>query len=118
VGLPVARGLRPGARGPRVDAGRPYLTERLGPRFRFDAHVREFVAAGAGRTLDELVAHWEATRTAPPRPIASQFELNRFLRRWHLDHPGRSHAAALAAWRAYRARPLPPAEAPTAPRAG
>lgn len=88
-----------------------YLGERIGPRFRFDAHVREFVAAGAGRTLDGLVAHWEATRTAPPRAIEPQFEFNRFLRRWHLDHPDEPRAAALAAWRAHRAHPRSPGAA-------
>ena len=90
---------------------RQYLTDRIGPGFTFDAHVREFVADGAGRTLDELVAHWHATRAAPPRPIAAQFELNRFLRRWRAAHPGQPHTAALDAWRVHRARPREPARA-------
>ena len=86
---------------------RAHLTERIGPAFRFDAHVREFVAGGAGRTLDELVEHWHRTRSAPPREIGPQFELNRFLHERRATHPGEPRAAALAAWREHRARPRP-----------
>ncbi len=84
---------------------RAWFTATIGPAFRFDGPMREFVAGGAGRTLDEGVAHWRATRGAPATEIAPQFELNRFLRARRSSHPGESRSAALAAWRLHRARP-------------
>ncbi|GAA3257097.1 hypothetical protein [Streptomyces lavendulae] len=79
----------------------------IGPGFHFDAFMREYVAQGAGRTLDEAVAHWHATRrqAAEPQPVGAQFEFNRFLRDWHSRHPGGSRTEALAAWRDHRSRP-------------
>ncbi|KGM03333.1 DUF6434 domain-containing protein [Cellulomonas cellasea] len=85
---------------------RGYLAARIGPGFRFDAHLRELIGSRAGLTLGEVVAHWHATRDSPLQEIGAQFELNRFLRAWHAAHPGRSHAEALDAWRAYRALPV------------
>lgn len=87
------------------EALRAWFAGEIGPAFRFDAPMREFVAGGAGRTLDEGVAHWHATRGAAPREIAPQFELNRFLRARRATHPGEPREAALAAWRTRRARP-------------
>jgi hypothetical protein len=91
---------------------RAYLRGEVGPAFTFDAPMRDFVATGAGRTLADLVAHWHATRSAPPREIGPQFELNRFLRERRSRHPGEPRAAAMEAWRAHRALPaetrLPP----------
>ncbi|MFC5063394.1 DUF6434 domain-containing protein [Actinomycetospora atypica] len=84
---------------------RAFLRAEIGPGFTFDAHVRGFVADGAGRTLADLVAHWHATRDAPPAEIGAQFELNRFLRERRARHPGEPRAEALAAWRAHRALP-------------
>jgi hypothetical protein len=49
--------------------------------------------------------HWQAARCQTGRPIAPQFEFNRFTRAWHQSHPGASRAEALRAWRAYRALP-------------
>ncbi|PBC70756.1 hypothetical protein BX265_5313 [Streptomyces sp. TLI_235] len=86
---------------------RAWFTARIGPSFHFDAHMRAFVAENAGRTLDDAVRHWHETRAeaAEPREIGAQFELNRFLRGWHADHPDGTRAEALDAWRAHRARP-------------
>jgi hypothetical protein len=69
--------------------------------------MRDFIATGAGRTLDHAVEHWHATRDRPEggREIAPQFELNRFVREWHTTNPGGTHREALAAWREHRARP-------------
>ncbi|MFJ5811266.1 hypothetical protein [Streptomyces sp. NPDC093093] len=77
----------------------------------FDAYIRTFVAEGAGRTLADAIAHWHATRQAAVQlqEIGSQFELNRFLRDWHAEHPAGSCAEVLAAWRAHRDRPRRPA---------
>ena len=84
---------------------RASLRAEIGPAFTFDGHMREFVAEGAGRTLADLVAHWHATRDAPPGEIGPQFELNRFLRERRTQHPGEAHADALEAWRVHRALP-------------
>ncbi|MEU9147815.1 DUF6434 domain-containing protein [Streptomyces sp. NPDC048349] len=86
---------------------REFFVREIGPGFRFDAFMREYVAQGAGRTLAEAVAHWHATRAqaAEPQEVGAQFEFNRFLRDWHATRPGATRAEALAAWRAHRARP-------------
>lgn len=87
---------------------RRYLTARIGPSFRFDAAMRAYVGGAPGRTLDDVVAHWHATRdrTGPP-DIAPQFELNRFAQRWHAEGLG-TRAEALAAWAEHRSRPRDP----------
>lgn len=86
---------------------RRWLTTAVGPTFRFDAAMREFLAAtDGGTTLGDAVVHWHRTRSQPARAIDPQFELNRFTRQWHLDHPEGSRADLLAAWSAYRALPV------------
>lgn len=86
---------------------REYFVREIGPRFHFDAFMREYVAQHAGHTLAEAVAHWHATReqAAEPQEVAAQFEFNRFLRAWHARHPDGPRAEALAAWQAHRSRP-------------
>lgn len=84
---------------------RAFFTDAIGPGFRFDGPMREFIARGAGRTLGDAVDHWHATRNQPRGEIAPQFELNRFVRAWHEANPGGTHAEALAAWREHRALP-------------
>ncbi|WP_091412603.1 DUF6434 domain-containing protein [Friedmanniella luteola] len=92
---------------------RRHLTAVVGPSFRFDAAMRDFVAGGAGRTLGAAADHWSRTRGRPRPAIGAQFELNRFLRDWHHDHPAGTRAEALEAWQVRRALPV---EAWTAPR--
>ena len=86
---------------------RAYFRQRIGPGFTFDEFMRAFIATGAGRTLDEAVDHWHATRpqAARQRPIGAQFELNAFLRRRRVSHPGESRQEALVAWRRHRSLP-------------
>lgn len=85
---------------------RELFLREIGPGFRFDGPMRGFVRDGAGRTLGEAVAHWHATRGRPRGEIAPQLELNRFLRRWHAEHPDGSRTEALDAWRHHRALPV------------
>lgn len=86
---------------------RAWFVEQVDPRFHFDAAMREFFAAADGTsTLADAAAHWHATRDAPAGEIGEQFELNRFTRRWHLDHPGGSRAELLEAWKVYRSLPI------------
>ncbi|MCJ1698431.1 hypothetical protein MT356_01770 [Rathayibacter festucae] len=40
-----------------------------------------------------------------PRPIDPRFELNRFTRAWHAEHPDGDRSGLLAAWQEYRALP-------------
>jgi hypothetical protein len=86
---------------------RQWLVGAVGPSFRFDAAMREFFASAEGpRTLADAVTHWHRTRPQPPRAIDPQFELNRFTRRWHHDHPDGSRRDLLTDWVAYRALPV------------
>jgi len=85
---------------------REWFTAEIGPAFRFDGPMREFVGGAAGRTLGDAVDHWHGTRSRPRGEIGEQFELNRFVRAWHLQHPDGARADALAAWRAHRALPV------------
>ncbi len=84
---------------------REFFVGLVGQSFRFDAPMRNFVAGGAGRTLDEAVDHWRATRDQGPASIGPQFELNRFTRGWYLDNPGGTRDEVLTAWRRYRSEP-------------
>ena len=83
---------------------RTWMRGEVGPTFVFDAPMREAVGAG-GITLNELVALWHATRDREPSEIGPQFELNRFSRAWHIDHPNGRHAQMLADWEEHRSRP-------------
>jgi hypothetical protein len=86
---------------------RQWLVGAVGPSFRFDAAMREFFASIDGpRTLGDAVTHWPRTRHQPRRVIDPQFELNRFTRRWHRDHPEGSHRDLLTDWAVYRAQPV------------
>lgn len=71
---PFPRTDRPRAPGDRIDLAairRPstlqhcerYLTKVIGPLFRFDAAMRDFIAGGAGQTLGAAVDHWHGTRS-------------------------------------------------------
>ncbi len=87
---------------------REFFRAQIGAGFTFDAFMRDFIATGAGRTLGDAVSHWHSTRAraARPQPIAPQFELNAFLRRWRAAHPDASREDGLAAWREYRSLPV------------
>lgn len=85
---------------------RVFFTEAIGPQFRFDGPMRDFIASGAGKTLGDAIAHWHATRDQPRTEIAPQFELNRFVRAWHEAHPDGTREQAIAAWHAHRALPI------------
>ncbi len=86
---------------------RAWLTEEIGPSFRFDATMREFLSATDGtQTLGDARAHWHRTRGAGERDIGSQFEYNRFTQAWHAGHPEGDRTALLRAWREYRSRPV------------
>lgn len=86
---------------------REWFRREIGGHFRFDQAMRDFFATNDGTaTLHDAVQHWHRTRSRTPNPIGSQFELNRFARRWHAEHPGTDRQQLLAAWREYRALPV------------
>jgi hypothetical protein len=84
---------------------REFFTAEVGPSFRFDAAMRDFVANGAGKTLGDAVDHWWASRDRDAPPIGPQFELNRFTREWWRANPGGTRDELRAAWLAYRNQP-------------
>ena len=84
---------------------RAFFRSEIGPSFRFDGPMREFVSTANGAaTLGDAVEHWRRTRHQQ-REIGRQFELNRFTRQWHREHPGGSAEQLRAAWLAYRSQP-------------
>jgi hypothetical protein len=86
---------------------RRFFTDQVGPRFRFDAAMRQFVADGAGLSLGDGVRHWYRTRSLPRGDIDPQFELNQFIRDFHARKAG-SREMALAAWRRHKELPRSP----------
>jgi hypothetical protein len=80
---------------------REWFEGEVGADFRADRHLREFLQEGAGKTLGEAVDHYR-----PLSEIESQFELNRFTRRWWKANPGGTRAQLLEAWRLYRETPV------------
>ena len=92
--------------GQRMDAVlRAWMVEQVGPSFRFDGHMRDFLSNADGATFGDLADHWSATRDLP-RAVGDQFEYNAFTRAFHEAHPGASRADVLAAWREYVATPV------------
>ena len=84
---------------------RAFFTDHIGAAFSFDAAMRGFITHHAGSTLGDAIAYWHATRSAVPRPIDAQFELNRFTRQWYIDHPGGTRNDLQQAWAVYRKTP-------------
>ena len=79
----------------------------IGPSFRFDRHMRDFIKSANGTTtLADAVVHWESTRNDKETVIDPQFEFNRFTRAWHETNPTGTRAELLADWGRYRDRPV------------
>lgn len=79
----------------------------IGPSFRFDRHMRDFIQSDGGiTTLGDAVHHWESTRNLPAAVIDPQFEFNRFTRAWHAAKPSGTRAQLLTDWKRYRGLPL------------
>ena len=92
--------------GQRMDAAlRAWMVDHVGPSFRFDGHMRDFLRATGGATFADLVDHWWATRGVE-RPIDDQFEYNAFVRDFRATHPGASLDDVTRAWHEYVATPV------------
>ena len=86
---------------------RAWFLTHVGPSFRFDRRMREFINAADGTTtLGDAVRHWTSTRDEPLTHIDPQFELNRFTRAWHASNPSGTRAELLADWKHYRSLPI------------
>lgn len=83
---------------------RAFFEAEIGPSFRFDGHMRSFIAAG-GATLGDAIDHWHGTRDAEPSEVAAQFEYNRFTRQWHAENPIGTREQLLADWWSFRSSP-------------
>ena len=91
--------------GQRMDAAlRAWMVDQVGPTFRFDGHMRDFLRNADGARFADLVDHWRATRNIE-RPISDQFEYNAFVRHFRETHPGASLDGVTAAWHEYVATP-------------
>lgn len=76
---------------------RAFFEREVGPGFRFDARMREFLWNGAGRTLGDAVEAWHRPRDGETA-IAPQFEYNRHVRAYFAANPGATHREAVEAW--------------------
>jgi SAP domain-containing new25/Domain of unknown function (DUF6434) len=86
---------------------RGWFRDHVGPSFRFDRHMREFIKSADGTTtLSDAVKHWNLTRSGPAIEIDPQFEFNRFTRAWHAANPSGNRAELLEDWKHYRSLPI------------
>jgi hypothetical protein len=88
------------------EALRAFLEQEIGPKFHFDAAMRDFVKNGIGMTLDDMITCWYTTQQAPKAEtsIDTQFEYNRFIRDFFKTNPKESLSDAIAAWKEKKAR--------------
>lgn len=82
---------------------RAFFEREIGPRFHFDAVMRELIHQGYGQTLEAAILRWEAARLNPtPRQIGPQFEYNQHIRDYFQAHPGGSLQDAIRTWKEKR----------------
>ena len=93
-------------------ATRKFFIEQIGKHFHFTAYLRQFTKKDnitAGLTYGDLVAGWlqeEGKRKNGDYKtnIGEQFEYNRFVREFHAEQKGRSHAEMVEAWKVAKKR--------------
>ena len=91
---------------------RRFFETEIGPGFRYNGHMRAFLAAG-NATLGDAVDHWHATKKLPLPKQSDSLEFNRFTKAWHTANPNGTIAESRKAWADYRALPVdkrPPIE--------
>lgn len=84
---------------------RAFFELHAGRSFHFNQAMREFIATGEGRTLEEALKHYRQSLHAPSTRIDEQFEYNRHMRSYHAANPGATRSEAVAAWWAKRGQP-------------
>lgn len=86
---------------------REFFEREAGSGFRFTGPIRTFLAESQGdRTLGEAITVYQSGRGQKAEAIGAQFELNRFTRAFHEQHPGATAKEVRAAWIRYRALPV------------
>lgn len=83
---------------------RAFFEREIGPRFHFDALMRDLIHHSCGQSLREVIAAWEAARHLPvaEKTIGPQFEYNQHIRDYFRAHPGASLSQAIQAWKEKR----------------
>ncbi|MEM1269694.1 MAG: DUF6434 domain-containing protein [Bacteroidota bacterium] len=84
---------------------RAFFLREVGPAFRFNKAMRDFVHHGAGRTLGEGIDVWERSKSQRHLPIADSLEYNQHTRAYYAAHPDATREDVLAAWNEKRSRP-------------
>jgi len=77
---------------------REFMVSHCGPGFHFNDAMRRFLKESAGKTLKEAIEVYRESLSVENREIPPQFEYNRHMREFKLNHPGCSHAQAVEAW--------------------
>ncbi len=85
---------------------RAFFEAEIGTAFRFDGHMRKFLAESNGSTLGDAIDHWHETRgkELPTKPKSLEF--NAFTKQWHRHHPNGSATECRAAWDRFRSLPV------------
>jgi len=85
---------------------REFFERETGSGFRFTGPIRAFLAESPGdRTLGDAITLYQSGRRQKTVVIGPQFELNRFTRAFHEQHPGATAKEVRAAWIRYRSMP-------------
>ncbi len=97
--------IPPGQRASQVL--REFFERETGTGFRFTGPIRAFLTESQGdRTLGDAIALIQSGRQQKTVVIGAQFELNRFTRAFHEQHPGATVKEVRAAWIRYRSLPV------------
>ena len=97
--------IPPGQRASQVL--REFFEREAGSGFRFTGPIRTFLAESLGdRTLGDAITLYQSGRRQKTVVIGAQFELNRFTRAFHEQHPGATAKEVRAAWIRYRSLPV------------
>jgi hypothetical protein len=81
---------------------RVFFQNEIGTHFHFDQVMRDFIAQGTGKTLEEAIRLWQQPRQKTE--IAPQFEYNRHTRAFYAANPNATRQEALVAWEAHKAK--------------
>lgn len=80
---------------------RAFFVAEIGSHFHFNQVLRDFIRDGEGRTLDEAIQAWLASRNQPTK-ISRQFEYNQHMRDFFEQNPKATRQQAVEAWWAKR----------------
>jgi hypothetical protein len=81
---------------------RLFFQAEIGKHFHFDQVMRDFIAQGTGKTLEEAITVWQQPRQKTE--IAPQFEYNRHTRAFYAANPNATRQEALTAWETHKAK--------------